>query len=143
MTRFFGLSPQPFLIVAHAFIAIVGAVSVGVYLTFFPPYFRGWPEITPEYSVAGWAVNKAAPETSVEVQLFVDDRFIAAGTANISRPDVVAAGRAKSDKCGFNFALPSFGKGEHKAQVYAVNEVGAGNYRTLQSLGKPVFFKIP
>ena len=143
MTRLFGLSPRLVLIVVHAFIAISGAVSVGYYLTAFPPYFRGWPEVTPENGVAGWAVNEAAPATSVEVQLYVDDHFIADAVANISRPDVVAAGRAKYDRCGFNFALPSLEKGEHEAQVYAVHEVGAGSYRTLQRLGKPLFFKVP
>ena len=143
MTRFLSLNPRLFLIVAHAFIAIVGVASVGVYLTIFPPYFRGWPEIAPEKSVAGWAVNEAAPATSVEVQLYVDDHLIAAGIADIPRPDVVGAGRAKYDRCGFNFALPSLEKGEHKAQIYAVHQVGTGTYRTLQRLGKPLFFKIP
>jgi hypothetical protein len=88
-------------------------------------------------------VNEAAPETRVEVQLYVDDRFVAAGIADQSRPDVVAAGRAKSDRCGFNFPLPPLEKGEHQVQVYAVHEVGSGSFRTLQRLGKPLFFKTP
>jgi hypothetical protein len=143
MTRFFSLSPRLFLVVTHALIAIIGGISVGCYLVLFPPYFRGWPEVTPENSVAGWAVNEAAPTTSVEVQLYVDDHFIADGMADMSRPDVVAAGRAKHDKCGFNFVLPSLEKGEHEAQVYVVHEVGAGTYRTLQRLGKPLLFRVP
>jgi hypothetical protein len=143
MARFFSLSPRLFLVVGHAFIAIIGVISVVCYLFVFPPYFRGWPEITPENSVAGWAVNEAAPAMSVEVQLYVDDHFIADRMADISRPDVVAAGRAKYDKCGFNFVLPSLGRGEHEAEVYVVHPVGAGTYRTLQRLGKPVVFQVP
>ena len=143
MTRFFRPGQRLFLVVAHAVIAIIGIISVGCYLFIFPPYFRGWPEITPENSVAGWAVNEAAPATSVEIQLYVDDHFIADRMADISRPDVVAAGRAKHDKCGFNFVLPSLEKGEHKAQVYVVHQVGAGTYRTLQRLGSPLVFKVP
>jgi hypothetical protein len=143
MMRLFGFSPRLVLIVVHAFIVLTGAVSVGYYLTAFPPYFRGWPEITPENSIAGWAVNEAAPATSVEVQLYVDDHFTADAVANISRPDVVAAGRAKNDRCGFNFVLPSLEKGEHEAEVYAVHEVGTGSYRTLQRLGKSVSFRVP
>ena len=132
MKLFFSLSPRLFLVVAHALIAVIGVGSVGFYLTVFPPYFRGWPEVIPENSVAGWAVNEAAPTTSVEVQLFVDDHFLADRMADLSRPDVVAAGRAKYDKCGFNFVLPSLEKGEHEAEVYVVHNVGAGTYRTLQ-----------
>jgi hypothetical protein len=89
-------------------------------------------------------VNEAAPMTSVEVQLYVDNRFVADKMADISRPDVVAAGRAKSDKCGFNFELPPLEKGEHGAQVYVVHKVGAGgNAYTLQRLSRPLRFKVP
>jgi len=143
MTRSFSSNPRLFLVVTHAIIAIIGAISVASYLIVFPPYFRGWPEVTPENSIAGWAVNEAAPVTSVEVQLYVDDHFVADRMADISRPDVLAAGRAKHDKCGFNFLLPSLEKGEHEAQIYAVHEVGAGSYYTLQRLGKPLLLKVP
>jgi len=143
MTQLLQFKARLLLIVAHALIAIIGSVSVGYYLFLFPPYFRGWPEVTPEHSVAGWVVNEAAPATSVEVQLYIDDQFIAAGIADRSRPDVVAAGRAKQDRCGFNFVLPPLEKGEHKAEVYAVHEVGAGTYRTLQRLGNPLLVKVP
>ena len=143
MTLIPRLSPRVLLIVVHSFIAIVGTISVCAYLTVFPPHYRGWPEITSENSVAGWAVNEAAPERNVEVQLYVDDHFVTAGIADLARPDVVAAGRAKSDRCGFNFALPPLEKGEHRAQVYAVHEIGSGSFKTLQRLGKPLFFQTP
>ncbi len=136
-------SSQLFLVVAHAVTAMIGVLSVGYYLTVFPPYFRGWPEITPSNSVAGWAVNEAAPMTSVEVQLYLDDRLIAGRIADMPRPDVVAAGRAKYEQCGFNFDLPPLEKGLHEVQVYVVHEVGgAVSSRTLQRLGLPLRFEV-
>lgn len=144
MIRSFRLSPPSLLVAAYAVTVIIGAFTVGWYLLIFPTYFRGWPEITPEQSVAGWAVNEAEPMTSVEVQLYIDNRFIADMTADMSRPDVVAKGRAKSDKCGFNFVLPPLEAGEHEAEVYVMHQVGAeGTYRTLQRLGKPLRFRVP
>ena len=144
MTRPFSLSPRLLLVAAHAITVIIGALSVGCYLVVFPPHFRGWPEIRPDKTVAGWAVNEAAPMTSVEVQLYIDNHFIADRIADLSRPDVVAAGRAEHDKCGFNFDLPPLEKGEHEAQVYVAHEVGAGGvYRTLQRIGKPLRFRVP
>jgi len=130
------------LIAAHAAALIIGATAIFYYLVFFPPVFRGWPETTPYYSVAGWVVNEAFPMQSVEVELYIDNRFIAHRMADVSRPDVFAAGRAKTDKCGFNFELPTLARGEHEAQVYAVHKVGTGDYRTLQRIGKPLQIKV-
>lgn len=130
------------LLTVHAAMLIIGVVSIFSYLTFFPSSFRGWPEITPYNSVAGWVVNEAAPMRSVEVQLYIDGHFVADGMANISRPDVVAAGRAKQYKCGFNLALPPLSSGEHEAQIYIAHQIGTGAYRTLKRLGKPLQFKI-
>ncbi len=131
------------LIAAHAAALIIGAAAIFYYLIFFPPVFRGWPETTPYNSVAGWVVNEASPMQSVEVELYVDNQFIAHATADFPRADVLAAGRAKTDKCGFNFDLPPLARGTHEAQVYAVHKVYAGGaYRTLQRIGKPLRWKI-
>ena len=131
------------LAILNAFTLIVGVVAVGYYLIIFPPSFRGWSEITTYNSIAGWAVNEAAPMANVEVQLYIDGRFIANKTADLARPDVLAAGRSKHERCGFNFDLPPLASGEHEAEVYAAHKVGAGTYRTLQRLGNPVRFKTP
>ncbi len=64
---------------------LVGALAVFTYVTIFPPYFHGWGEIT-ESGVSGWAVNDAEPWARVEIQLFIDGRFVAHGVANKSRP---------------------------------------------------------
>ncbi len=131
------------LAATHAVILIIGIVSLYFYLTIFPASFRGWPEITPYQTIAGWVVNEAVPQASVEVELYIDNHFVAAKLADISRPDVVAAGRATNDKCGFNFPLPTLERGEHVAQVYAAHKIGVGVYRSLQRIGKPLRFKTP
>ncbi len=120
----------------------VGAASVLFYLYFFPPQFRGWGEVTARRSVAGWAINLSAPASRVEVQLYVDGRFVARAGADLPRPDVVAAGWTKDARCGYDFPLPPLPAGEHEARLYAVHKVGAGSYLTLQMLGAPLRFRI-
>ncbi len=117
----------------------VAALAVGFYVTAFNTNFRGWSEMG-EGRVAGWVVDESAPHARVEVQLYVDDRFVADGTANVSRPDVFAAGRARDERHGFQFELPPLAAGEHVARVYAVHESGGSIRRTLQVIGKPVRF---
>ncbi|HYE64056.1 MAG TPA: hypothetical protein VD966_00655 [Pyrinomonadaceae bacterium] len=121
---------------------LLGAVSVGFYLKFFPTHFRGAAEITDQHKIAGWVVNESAPKERVEVQLYIDGRFVAGQTANLSRPDVVAAGRAVDEWCGYSFEMPALDAGEHEARVFAVHTVGDGAYRTLQLVVTPMRFKI-
>lgn len=122
---------------------LVGAIAVGAYLTAFPPTFHGWGEAVVESrSIAGWAVNDVAPWQRVEVQLFIDGKLTSVQTANLSRPDVVAAGWAKDEWHGYNFALPSLPAGDHEARVYALHESGGAVRYTLQLLGNPIKFVV-
>ncbi|MEO8435351.1 MAG: hypothetical protein ABI596_10690 [Pyrinomonadaceae bacterium] len=120
---------------------LVGTIVVVFYFTLFPPYFRGWGEVT-SHEIAGWAVNEAAPWERVEVQLFIDGRFVASGRANLSRPDVMAAGWSADEWHGYSFAPTSLAQGEHIAQVYAMNSERTGQRRTLQQLGDPIRFVV-
>lgn len=118
---------------------LVGAIAVGVYLAAFPPTFHGWGEaVAASRSIAGWAVNDAAPWDRVEVQLFIDGRFIDTQVAQLSRPDVFAAGWSKDEWHGYNFSVPSLTAGTHEAHVYALHRSGSGNRYTLQRLGGPI-----
>src|SRR5436190_1360586 len=100
----------------------VGAIAVGFHLTAFPPTFHGWGEaIHSSRSIAGWAVNDASPWQRVDVQLFVDGKFAGAQVANISRPDVKAAGWAIDEWHGYSFQLVGVSVGLHEARVYAVH----------------------
>ena len=119
----------------------VAALAVGFYLTAFNPYFRGALDVADTERVAGWAVNEGAQER-VEVQLYIDGRFVADTLADKSRPDVKAAGRAVDEYCGFEFRGPFvLDAGDHEARAYALHESGGGARRTLQLLGKPSSFQ--
>jgi hypothetical protein len=122
---------------------LVGAIAVGAYLNAFPPTFHGWGEAVVESrSIAGWAVNDAAPWQRVEVQIFIDGKLSGTQIANLSRPDVVAAGWSRDEWHGYNFLLPALTAGEHEARVYALHESGDAARYTLQLLGDPVRFVV-
>jgi hypothetical protein len=123
-------------------VLFVAALAVGFYLTAFSPSLRGEVDEANAQRVSGWAVNQATPDAHVEVQLYIDDRFAASTSADLSRPDVMAAGFALDEQHGFKFETPTLPHGEHEARVYAAHESGAGLRRTLQLVGKPVRFHV-
>lgn len=117
----------------------VSTLAVVFFYTNFPPQFHGWGEATPE-AIAGWAVNRSAPWDRVKLQLFIDGNFVADGTANLSRPDVVTAGWSKDEWHGYAFPAPQLSVGVHEAHVYAIHGTGDGSRRTLQLVGNPIRF---
>jgi len=122
---------------------LVGTIAVGFYVTAFPPTFHGWGEaVVSTRSISGWAVNSASPWERVEVQLFVDEKFVSTQVANRSRPDVSGAGWAKDEWHGYSFQLGDLSEGPHRARVYAVHQSGAGERYTLQLLGDSVTFEV-
>jgi hypothetical protein len=123
-------------------VLFVGTLAVGFYLTAFTPFFRGTLDYADSRHIAGWVVNQAEPQKSVEVQLYIDGRFAGSGTAHLSRPDVKDAGRAEEEHHGFVFDTPPLPAGQHEARVYAVHMSGAGQRRTLQLLDKPLTFNV-
>lgn len=121
---------------------LVGTIAIVVYLNAFPPTFRGWGEaVECTRSIAGWAVNNAAPYERVEVQLFIDGKLYAAQVAQLSRPDVVTAGWARDEWHGYNFVVSGLAPGNHEARVYALHR--SGDRFTLQLLGDPIPFAWP
>jgi hypothetical protein len=120
---------------------LVGALAVFTFMTVFPPYFHGWGEVT-DNGIAGWAVNNAEPWQHVPVQLFIDGQFVSAGQANLTRPDVVAAGWASDPWHGYSFVLPPQQPGRHEARVYAMHDSGDGARKSLQLLGNPLHFSV-
>lgn len=117
---------------------IVGALAVGFYLTAFAPSLRGELDEASARRIAGWAVDRARPHEPVEVQLYIDGRFVASRLADSPRPDVLAAGYVEDELHGYSFDTPALGPGEHVARVYAVHESDGGARRTMQLLGKPL-----
>jgi hypothetical protein len=119
----------------------VGTLAVVVYIKAFPPTFHGWGEAVVESrSIAGWAVDDADPWGRIEVQLFVDGKLAGTQVAQLSRPDVVAAGWAKDEWHGYNFVVSGLGVGIHEARVYALHP--SGERYTLRMLGDPVRFEV-
>jgi hypothetical protein len=122
---------------------LVGAIAVVAFLNAFPPTFHGWGEAVVERrSIAGWAVNNAKPTQPVEVQIFIDGKFKGVQPANLSRPDIVAAGWARDAGHGYEFFLTQLPPGNHEARVYAVHPSGGGERYTLQLLGDPIKFTV-
>ncbi len=128
------------LSIAATLVAIVCAYVYSA--TFFPPIFRGWTEVSSAGNIAGWVVNRRTPAERVEVQLYIDESFIGYRVADLPRPDVVAAGQAVDERCGFAFDLPPLASGEYTGRAFALHKVGAGKYRTLQLIGVPVRFTV-
>jgi hypothetical protein len=118
----------------------VCTLAVVVYVKLFPPTFHGWGEAVVEtQSISGWAVDDADPWRRVEVQLFVDGKFMGTTVAQSSRPDVMAAGWAKDEWHGYEFAVTGLSEGMHEAKVYALHR--SGERYTLQLLGNPIRFE--
>ena len=148
MARFDNLMKTPSTTLVHVLIGksiaetlLVGALAVFTFITILPPYFHGWGEVT-ETGISGWVVNNAAPWDRVELELFVDGKFVAARVANESRPDVTAAGWAKDEWHGYRFSLVSSSAGLHEARVYALHDSGAGARKSLQLVGDPMRFSV-
>lgn len=113
----------------------VGALAVGFYLTTFNPFFRGALDEANSQHIYGWALDEAAPARNVEVQLYIDGRFVGTTTANLPRPDVLSAGRAEDELHGFEFKTPPLTSGEHEARVYAIFAGRDESRLTLHQIG--------
>ena len=120
---------------------VVTAVAAGLFLATTNPALRGWLDRADGQTISGWAVDNNNPGRRVEVQLFIDDRFVEQRSANQPRPDVHQANRAEDDWHGFVFATPQLAAGEHEAKVYVLHSGASSSRRTLQIIGNPIRFR--
>ena len=120
----------------------VGALAVYAHAVSFHPFFSGSLDSADATSVRGWVVDRARPESAVEVQLYVDGKFVADGFADQPRPDVSARGYASDERHGFVFNFDPPPAGEHVARVYAVYPSRADSRRTLQQIGSAFRFGV-
>lgn len=119
----------------------VGILALVFYFTAFPPHFYGWGEARSD-GIGGWVVDNSRPWERVRVQLFVDGTFVADAVANVSRPDVVAAGWAKDEWHGYAFKPPAINAGIHEARIYAIHKSLGGRRQTLQLVGNSIVFEM-
>ena len=121
---------------------VVTAVAAGLFLATTNSALRGWLDHADAQTISGWAVDDSNPGRRVEVQLFIDDKFIEQRIANELRPDVHQANRAADDWHGFVFKTPPLPAGEHEAKVYILHRGASFSRRTLQIIGNPIQFRI-
>ena len=107
--------------------------------TFLPTY-DGALEQADVRGVRGWVVDRLRPGAPVEVQLYVDGRFVAAGLAYRPHAGVAADGAAADERRGFSFEFDSPLDGAREARVYAVRAGRGGSRRTLRQVGAPRAF---
>jgi hypothetical protein len=138
---------KPSISLVHILIAksvvetLLVSILVVVYFLDVFPHFHGWGEVTP-LAISGWAVNSRNPTERVEVQLFVDDKFVARTVAGQSRPQVVAGGWAADEWHGFTIPVSQIESGNHEARVFALHTSGRGARKTLQLVGHAFRFQI-
>ena len=113
----------------------VCALAAGFHYAAFRPSFRGALDHADARSVRGWVVDRSEPGRRVEVQLYLDGRFVASAVADRPRE-----GSAQEGGHGFVFRLDPPPPGEHEARVYALHAPAEGRRHTLQQLGSPVRF---
>jgi hypothetical protein len=125
-------------------VLFVAALFAAFSYAHFHPKFRGAVDVADARTVEGWAVDEAEPNTQVDVQLFIDGQFVAQRRADLSRPDVLAAGRSTRAEHGFRFDTPPLAarEAEYEARVYALHAASGGERRTLNQIGKPLRFRV-
>ncbi len=118
-------------------ILLACAVATTAAFAYFNPGLRGDIEVVNTTHIRGWTYDPGAANKQLDVQLFVDHRFVAATRAKIAREDLVTAGKTPDPFHGFEFILSDnqFDRGRHRAQVYVVHKT-PGDVRTLLSIGK-------
>jgi hypothetical protein len=121
-------------------VVLLGALSLGYYYTAFDPYIRGSLDEAGQEWIRGWVLDLSNRDQHVEVQLFIDGRFIDSRQSDFPHPQLVALGLARDEKHGFLFFTPPLEAGLHEARVYAVHAASDGERRTLQQVGKPLTF---
>lgn len=133
-------------IIAKSFVEVVLICVVASLAAFttFSPQLRGAIDVADQTRVAGWVNDPRLPETALEVQLFIDGKFIASRLADDQREDLVSARATTRPNHGFSFALEMFelSAGEHSVQVFAVRDAAGNSKILLPVTAEPRTFQI-
>jgi len=133
-------------VIAKSFleVALVCAVATLAAFSTFSPQLRGAIDVADRTRIAGWVYDPQAPDRAIEVQLFIDGKFVATGWADERRDDLVQAGVTTRPNHGFHFPIESLNlpNGEHRAQVYAVRDATWANKILLPITTAPHAFHV-
>lgn len=133
-------------ILAKSFVEVILVCVVVTLAAFstFSPQLRGAIDVADQTQISGWVNDPRLPEMALEVQLFIDGKFIASQLADDRRDDLVSAGVTTRPNHGFNFALEPFKlpAGEHSAQVFAVRDAAGASKILLPVTAEPRTFQI-
>ena len=82
----------------------------------------GYLDIATAEEVAGWAFDEDAGTKPIEVHIYIDDKHVAAVTANLRRDDLIGKVKGLKDSShGFQWTPPPLPPGRHTVKVYAIN----------------------
>ena len=133
-------------VIAKSFveIALICVAATLAAFSNFSPLLRGAIDVADQTRIAGWAHDPLAPKETVEVQLFIDGRFVAMQRANERRDDLVLTGATRQPQHGFSFPLNELHlpPGVHTAQVYAVRDAGTAHKMLLPLARSQATFKV-
>jgi hypothetical protein len=127
------------LLIGKAFLELLllTALVVAFFYSAFPPSFEGAIDAADARGLSGWALDRSRPGEALEVQLYLDGRFVASAVADRPRQGVPAqGGEAAAGRHGFVFKFDTPRAGGQEARVYAVG--GGGARRTLRLVGGPL-----
>ncbi|NOT59042.1 MAG: hypothetical protein HOP19_02330 [Acidobacteria bacterium] len=124
-----------------AFVCVVATVAAFHNAS---PLLRGAIDAAGQTHVAGWAYDPLTPKSALEVQLFIDDRFVRTVRADQARPDLVKADVTPTAAHGFSFELTdvSLSPGKHAAQVYALRNAAGRNKALIPLSKEPIPFAV-
>lgn len=119
-------------------VLVVGAMGLGFYFSIAAERsFGAMLDRADTQTISGWAVDEANPGRRIEVQLFIDGKFVEQRLAADARPGIQGS-QSPDDSHAFAFRLPALPPGEHEARVYAVHRGASSSRRTLQLIGNPI-----
>jgi hypothetical protein len=121
---------------------IVIAMAAALYLIASNRNVRGLVDHADAQTISGWAIDAGNQAGRLEVQLFIDDKFVAQKTAAEFRPDARQVNPGADDWHGFVFTTPALSAGDHEARIYVLHRGSTPNRRTLQLIGKPLRFSV-
>jgi hypothetical protein len=133
-------------VIAKSFVEIFVVCVIATLAAFsnFSPMLRGHIDVADQMRVSGWVYDPLAPNSVIQVQLFIDGHFVAARVADESREDLVEAGATNKPNHGFTFSLKSLNltRGKHTVQVYALRGTSGATKALIPISRTPRVFQV-